>query len=180
MLGAISNGQSQTVATAQISNTPLGGGVFDYTITLNNTGTTPIETFWFAWVPGQDYLATVPTNIVSPTNWSAIITGPGGGSDGSAIQWKTSLNPLATSSSLTFSFESTDTPAAIAGNSVFFPTTPVGTSFVYSGAPFVGTSDQFVVQSVPEPSTVALLLIGVLGLFWAGWRRNSSTSLLSL
>ena len=76
--------------------------------------------------------------------------------------------PLAAGSSLNFQFDSTDTPAEIAGDSVFFPGTPVGTSFVYQGGPFAGGSDQFVVQSVPEPSTTSAFAIGLLFL---GWRR---------
>jgi hypothetical protein len=46
-------------------------------------------------------------------------------------------NDIPSGQSLTgFSFTSADPPASVFGNSVFFPTTPVLTSFVYSGAPF--------------------------------------------
>jgi hypothetical protein len=156
LLGAICAGHAQTTATAIIANTPLGGGLFQYTITLSNTGTTGIQTFWFSWVPGQDFMATHPTTIGSPTGWTNIITG-GGPSDGFAIQWKTSTNALAANAQLTFSFQSTDTPAAIAANSTFHPTTPVGTSFVYSGLPFSGTSDQFVVQPAPTITPISFM-----------------------
>jgi hypothetical protein len=158
-------------ATAQISDTSLGGGVFDYTITLNNTGTigaSPIGTFWFGWVPGEDFMSVSPTSIVSPS-WTANIT-HGSSTDGYAIQWiaSSSAVDVAPGSSLDFSFDSTMTPAAMAGDSTFYPTTPVGTSFVYSGAPFSDAGDQFVVQSVPEPS-VSALMMGGLGLL-ACWR----------
>ena len=43
-------------------------------------------------------------------------------------------------SSLNFGFTSADTPASVNGDSVFYPGTPVGTSFVYSGGPFQGDS----------------------------------------
>ena len=158
----VSNGSAATLAaTGQIRNTSLGGGLYNYTITLNNTGTGGLETFWFAWVPGENFLATNPTNIVSPTNWSANIT-HGGAGDGYGIQWLTSTAPLAAGSSLNFSFQSTDIPTAVAGNSVFYPTTPVGTSFIYSGGPFSDSGYQFVVASVPEPSDLCLLALVVL------------------
>jgi len=36
-------------AMATISDVAAGGGVFDYTITLQNTGTTALDSFWYAW-----------------------------------------------------------------------------------------------------------------------------------
>ena len=151
LLATVGAAHAATAAKGSISNTDLGGGVFQYTITLTNTGSTSIETFWYAWEPGADFLATSPTNIQSPAGWSAFITG-GGPNDGFAIQWVTSSAPLAPGNSATFVFESTDTPAQIAGKSVFFPSTPVGTSFVYQGAPFSGGSAEFVVGGTASPS----------------------------
>jgi hypothetical protein len=158
-LGA-ATGKAATLADATLTSTPLSGSLFDYTITLNNIGTTPIETFWYAWIPGQDYLATRPTPQL-PSGWTETITG-GSAGDGFAIRWTTTSAPIAAGSSLNFEFSSTDTPAEIAGDSTFFPGTPVGTSFVYQGAPFSAGSDQFVVQSVPEPSSIATLATGLL------------------
>ena len=160
-------------ATAQISDVPLLGGTFAYTITLENTGTTTIGTFWNAWIPGQDYLAVSPTNIISPTGWSANITN-GGSEDGFAIQWIASSNLLQPDDSDTFTFDSTVTPTAMDGDSVFYPTTPVETSFVYSGAPFSDAGDDFVVQpaSVPEPSSVPLGILGALGVLAVRLRRK--------
>src|SRR5437764_14888421 len=51
-------------ASATIS-TPQTSAPFNYTITLNNTGTTDIGTFWFAWTSTPstyDFLPTTPTN----------------------------------------------------------------------------------------------------------------------
>ena len=162
-MGAVCQSHAVTppTASAQISGTSLGGGVYDYTITLNNTGTTgssPIGTFWFGWIPGENFMASSPTGIVSPTNWTSNITN-GGTSDGYAIQWvaSNSANDVAPGTSLNFSFNSTDTPAMMAGNSTFYSSTPEGTSFVYSGAPFSDSGTQFVVQSVPEPSTWTMI-----------------------
>lgn len=165
------NGRAALQASAQISNSSLGGGVFDYTITLHDTGTTNIGTFWFAWTPLQDYMGATPTSIISPTNWSDIITGSGN-SDGRAIQWTTSSALLAPGGSLNFSFDSTVTPAQMAGNSPFFTSTPVETSFIYSGAPFSDSGFEFLVANAPEPSAVSLLLLGALGVAWVGSRRH--------
>jgi len=178
ILGAarVIHAASPPTATAQFTDTSLGGGEFDYQITLMNTGTTTIGTFWNAWVPGKDFMAVSPTNIISPTNWSAAITN-GGGSDGFAIQWTTSTADLQPDNSLQFSFESTVNPSAMEGDSTFYPTTPVETSFAYSGAPFSDSGDEFVVQpaaSVPEPGSWALGSAGALCVFAAAMRRRRS------
>jgi hypothetical protein len=159
LAGVAGAAQAATKAGGTIGSADLGGGVFRYTITLTNVGTTGIKTFWYAWIPGQDYLATSPTNITSPAGWSAIITG-GAPGDGYAIQWTTSSAPLAPGASLSYAFQSTDSPAMIAGNSTFFPGTPVGTSFVYEGAAFSGGSSQFVVGVPVAPSAPSVELKG--------------------
>ncbi len=69
-LGLASIARGGDAASGLISSQDLGGGEFDYTIKLTNTGTNNLETFWFGWVPGQDFLPVSPTNIVSPANWS--------------------------------------------------------------------------------------------------------------
>jgi hypothetical protein len=147
-------------AMASISDTQLNTSEWQYSITLNNTGTNPLGTFWFAWVPGQDYLSTNPISVISPTNWTDNIT-HGGSGDGYAIQWLAGSNTLAAGSSLSgFSFDSADPPSSVFGNSAFFSHPPVGTSFVYSGAPFSDGGFELVASAVPEPATVGLILLG--------------------
>ena len=48
---------SGITASALISG-KADGSDFDYTITLSNSAssTDPIGTFWFAWVPGDDFI----------------------------------------------------------------------------------------------------------------------------
>ena len=124
---------SATITASQIDPTH-----WQYTITLHDTGSTTLGTFWFAWVPGRDFLASPPSDITDPTGWQSVVT-HGGSSDGYAIQWTAtgSANDLASGGTLTgFSFVSTDAPSSVFGNSVFYPSTPVATSFVYSGGPF--------------------------------------------
>jgi hypothetical protein len=138
-------------ASGQLSGT-AAAGAFNYTLTLNNSGasTTNIETFWFSWVPGSDFMAVNPTDIVSPAGWTNQVTHVGAG-DGFAIQFVTSTGPLAPGGSLTFTFTTTSSPATMAGDSPFFPGVPIGTSFVYSGSPLTGVSDEFVVETVTGP-----------------------------
>jgi Hint domain len=125
-------------ASATITPVQIDATHWQYSITLTDTGTTLLGTFWFAWVPGQDFLATSPIVVVDPTGWSDVITN-GGPSDGFAIRWVASGLPtdLQPGDALGgFTFTSTDAPSSVLGDSVFFPATPVTTSFVYSGMPF--------------------------------------------
>jgi PEP-CTERM motif len=158
------------VASATITSTPDGSN-FDYTIKLTDTSASPspIGTFWFSWVPGQDFMATTPVSEVAPAGWNTNAITNGGAGDGFAIRWEanSAATAITPGNSLTFSFVSADTPAQLMGNSIFYPSTPVLTSFTYSGGPFSDAGDQFVVSfastSVPEPSTLALGLLAVVG-----------------
>ena len=176
LLGTASSVHAQSIiANAQISGQAAGGGGYNYTITLNNTAasTSPIGTFWYSWVPGEDFLPSSPTSVQPPTGWTDAIT-HFGALDGYAIEFTASTPLLSPGSSLAFKFSTPDSPVAIAGNSPFYTTTPtaVGTSFLYGGAPFSGASAEIVVQSVPEPSSLGVLMVGTLGLLVAGRRRS--------
>lgn len=160
-LGARSHAALSASATISLVNQPTAT-TYNYNISLHNTGTTPIGTFWFAWIPGQDYMATAPITITNPSTWASTVTG-GGGSNGYAILWTAGTTIPAGGTLSTFSFTSADAPASFNGNSVFYPTTPVGTSFVYSGGPFSDSGYQFVVTqaaATPEPASLSLLAIG--------------------
>ena len=153
-------------ASATFSSTQLSPTSWQYSLTLDDTGTTPLGTFWFAWVPGKDFMATAPSGIDSPSGWSAITT-HAGAADGFAIQWKAGVGALLDpGQSLTgFMSDSSMSPAEMMGDSPFFPGTPVTTTFVYSGAPFSDAGFEFTVSSVaaaavPEPSSLALMALG--------------------
>lgn len=174
VLGTASSVHAQSIiANAQISGQAAGGGGYNYTITLNNTAasTSPIGTFWYSWVPGEDFLPSSPTSVQPPTGWTDTITHNTFGADGYALEFIASSALINPGSSLAFKFSSPDSPAALAGNSPFYLTTPVGTSFLYGGTPFSGASAEIVVQPVPEPSSLGLLLAGALGLLVASRRR---------
>ncbi len=79
----------------------------------------------------------------------------GGVGDGYAIQFdaNSTVYDVAPGSSLTFGFQSADTPAQLAGVSPFHTSFPVLTSFVYSVGPLRGDGEKILVSfaSVPEP-----------------------------
>lgn len=143
---------------------PLTANLYDYSLVLNNTGTTTIGTFWFAWVPGGDFLNPTPSSATQPSGWgSRILTT----TQGTSIQWTTTSALLGAGQSLSgFGFTSAETPSQLLG---FVPSgtgagDPITTSFVYIGAPFADPGSVFVATAAtPEPSSLALLATGLLG-----------------
>jgi Hint domain len=125
-------------ASATISATQLDATHWQYSLSLTDTGTTTIGTFWFAWVPGENFLTTPPSSVSNPAGWQDQVTTDFPG-DGFGVQWTASLpsNALQPGDTLTgFSFTSTDAPSAVIGTSAVHPTFSVETAFIYSGAPF--------------------------------------------
>lgn len=154
--------------TAVITDIPAGGGLFNYSILLTNTSSTAtIGTFWFAWVPGQSYMANAPSNIINPSGWSDFVVTPGGpDAGGYSIEWSTA-SLLAPGGTEAFLFTSAETPAQLAGDSSFFTGIPEATSFLYSGGAFASPSTQIIgqVTSAPEPRSSILLGFGLMVLF---------------
>lgn len=166
---------ASTSAIAQLGGsatvTPTAGpgaGNWTYSVAVNNSGTTPIGTLWFAWIPGQNYLFSTPTNISSPAGWSASTIGSG---SNVSVRWtasNTTTDINAGGSLGGFSFVSTMSPTQMAGDSPNF-NVPVTTSFFYSGAAFSDAGFRFVATVVPTPSAA---VVGVLGLAVMGRRRR--------
>lgn len=147
------------LATATYTDSMVSPGVFQYDLTLNNTGTTTIGTFWFSWIPGAGFLPVAPTDVMSPSGWNDVLTN---GND--AIQWTTTTNLLMPGDSVGgFMFDSTMTPAQL---QMAFPGPglgagdPISTSFVYIAAPLADPGAQIVatpaVTATPEPTTVVI------------------------
>ena len=112
-------------ASGVISSSPHAGGGFDYTIALKTRATSisGIDTFWFAWVPGQDYLASNPVSVTPPAGWTdQVIHGSSG--DGYAIEF-TAENarrpPSSQAAFWIFNFKSDDASSSVEGNSSFLP-----------------------------------------------------------
>ncbi len=168
-LGAanVVHGQFQP-PTAQIIGQPVGGGLFNYSVTLRNNlaSISSIQTFWISWAPGEDFLPSKPTSVQAPPGWSYSIAGGPYSNygytypDGYSIEFTSSSAPIAAGASLNFGFVSTDSPGSIAGSSSIYYGTPILTSFIYSGIGESGYGSEFVVQVVPEPSVLAILGLG--------------------
>jgi hypothetical protein len=166
------------VITETGSTTSGSGTVFDYSIVLTNTsgaGNDSIATFWFSWIPGENFMPGSPDSVTPPTGWKDVITGSA--STSTAIQFD-SLTPasdLAPGNSLTFMFTSNISPAEFMGKSPAFPSQNLLTSFVYSQGPLQGDGQQILVTfaSVPEPSTLTMGLVGLASLAALRLRRKS-------
>jgi hypothetical protein len=130
----------------------LAQGDYRYTITLKDTGTTPIGTFWFGWVPGANFLPSKP-QASAPKGWADHVISGGGYS----IQWvaNSSASKLKAGHSMTFTFTSSAKPAAVFGASKTHPGTKVTTSFIYSGAPFSDAGYEFHASSTKVASPPA-------------------------
>lgn len=163
------------MASAQMSGVSLGRGNFAYTLTLENTAasTSDIQMFWFAWEAGQaDFLTSNPTSIHTPAGWNAVVEG-GGAGDGYSIQFVTYTTPLTPGSSVTFTFDSPDSPRIMAGPASLYPQYPTLSSQVYSAHAADGLQELFVTQLVPEPSSLALLGTGALVMYLVRRRKPS-------
>jgi hypothetical protein len=156
------------VAAGTFTSTNLGGGNWQYDITLSNQSPindadTTIGTFWFSWAPGQQYMEAMPTNVQAPANWQFQVTEttPQGGF---GIQYVAMNSDFLTAGqSLSgFTFDSAETPTQLFSPSSFFQNQIETTSAAYTQGPFSDTTqggDVFevtpasVVPPTPPPGT---------------------------
>jgi hypothetical protein len=145
-------------ASAQLTLVSTGTGngapAYHYAMTVTDTGTTNVGTFWFAWIPGGDFLPSTPSAVSDPSGWSDTLTGSGDSSDGIAIEWVATANAITPGHSLSgFDFTSADSPSVLAGDApTAAPGTPVLTSFVYGGGPFSDAGFKFLVTQAATTS----------------------------
>jgi hypothetical protein len=168
---AASEMASATYTFSQASPT-----TWNYEFTLTDTGTTPVGTFWFSWLPGQGYMNTAPLSAAAPTGWVAQTTNGAAAGDGFSERWVDNAGALMPGQSISgLSFISTTTPDQIAGASPFHGGTPELTSDIYMGAPLVGADAPFAATlattSAPEPSSVVLILVAGVLLLLGNWHR---------
>ncbi|HTQ52220.1 MAG TPA: PEP-CTERM sorting domain-containing protein [Candidatus Acidoferrales bacterium] len=145
-----------------------GSGPFSYSLSFSDGAgaTSPIGSVWYSWIPGFFYLPSSPTSASAPTGWTASISG-------NSVQYiaSSATYDIQPGHSLSgFGYQATFSPAQLAAapNS--------GDSFAYSAGLFSDNGEEFIVQAVPEPSSLGLLGAGVLVLTLAGRRqlRNST------
>ena len=157
------NVQAQS-ATGTLSGV-LVGSTYDYTLTVNNTGTVPLEGLWYGWIPGVFDLPGTLSSIGSTSGWT-------GTQDGASIQFQGgSGNAIPVGGTGTFTFDSTATPAQMTTSPADESTIFAGTIGFSGNSP--GVSEEFTptLASVPEPSTVGLIVTGAMGVFVAGRRK---------
>jgi hypothetical protein len=96
------------------------GGSYNYTVTLQNTGNSALNSFWYGWTTGGNNLPANPSNAANSLGWANDL-------DGNSIMWvNSSGTALAAGASATFTFTSSSSPSAITA-------TPSGKSVAYVG-----------------------------------------------
>ena len=145
-------------ASATISSTQLGPSSYQYSLTLTNTGTTNIGTFWFGWIPGYDLLPHHPTSFFTPAGWTATDAPDFFGV--ASAQWVNTTAPLGPGGSLSgFGFDSPDSPTALAGTDSFG--FPIKYSYVYIGAPETDPGFLLTPTTVAAPEPGIGLVLGL-------------------
>jgi fibronectin-binding autotransporter adhesin len=158
-LGIAAPAFAQT-ATGVVNLVSINGSgpsqTFTYDIVLDNTGTTNIESFWYAWIPltgtlpdnYYNFLPSNPSGETSPTGWAPTVVGPGIFGGGYSIRWDTSSNPLTPGSTDNYGFTTKDNFATITGpDTIAFVPVPVGTSYIYSGVPEDSSTGSLTVEA---------------------------------
>ncbi len=159
----------QLGGSGELTPTPLGGGQYSDVISIHNSGTTTIGTFWFAWIRGGDFLFTAPTSVASPAGWTGFVQG---GPGAYSIEWvaNSAASYLASGGSLSgFSFQSGDSPSVLTGPASSDPSYLTTTSFFYVGPALGDPGFQLVVSVVPAPG--GLGVCGVAGALLIRRRR---------
>jgi hypothetical protein len=174
--------------TGQIYGVPstVNNGDYTYNVTFQNSASSlnPVAFIWFAWTPDSGYYnyggdlmpGTTPLDVQTPAGWSGnpYIYYPG--YDGYSIQFTSSSTGLAPGQSVTFQFDSPDSPSTMSGTSPYpfygATTYPILYSYYYQTTSETGAQGNFTVALVPapEPSTLGLLALGSLVFLWSSHR----------
>ena len=157
-------------AEATLTETGKSGAEFQYTLILTNTGSNPINAFWYGWILGHFDLPSATTSIKAPTGWSGAVSS-------ASIQFGNNTGSAIPAGGVgIFTFESTSTPTAMTtgntggaatGDSVAYATVSAMQGFDQSDPgiasnPFVPTLLAAPVPQFQAPAVVA----GSLQLAW--------------
>jgi hypothetical protein len=170
-----SQAQNTLTADATLSDVQVGS-LFDYTLTLHNTGSVVINSFWYGWIQGVFNLPTAGTNlqnVQNSMNWDAT-------DSGNSIQFENnSGTALAIGSSMTFTFESTEIPSSFITDSSDRPVASIAYAAANGPSTF-GQSQNGIASdpisttltATPEPSSIGLFVAGGFGLALFGWQKS--------
>lgn len=169
-----SHAQNSLTATATLSDVP-SGGAFDYTLTLQNTGSVSINSLWYGWIQGVFNLPVAGSslqNVQNSLNWTPI-------DSGNSVQFENlSGSALAAGASATFTFTSTAAPGSFITDALSRPVasvayaSPTGPSTF--GQSINGVASDPIPTTLvpaPEPSSTALA-VGGFALAFAGWKKT--------
>ncbi|HEX4263311.1 MAG TPA: hypothetical protein VH597_03145 [Verrucomicrobiae bacterium] len=155
-------------ATATIAQIGSSSGTFDYMLTLHNTGTLDLNSFWYGWTDFGNNLPSNPSTAGNSIGWANVL-------DFNSIQWQntTGASALAPGQSATFTFFSTSTLAQIttspSGESVAYTTDSIQFNQAIPGQSTPVFSPTVV--TVPEPS---LGILSISSLLLCALRRRSA------
>src|SRR5579863_486859 len=66
-----SHAQSATAAISWVA----AGNSYNYTITLKNTGSVALNSFWYGWTTSGDNLPSVPSSAANSAGWGNQVSG---------------------------------------------------------------------------------------------------------
>jgi hypothetical protein len=120
-LCAISTQAQDVAVTGSLTYVAAGGGVFDYALTLQNTGSEAVEGLWLGWALSSTPVFDIanPTAATNNLGWTVLV-------DGNSVKYggSSSETTILPGGSGTFTFNSTSTPAQFmsgaAGQSVAY------------------------------------------------------------
>jgi hypothetical protein len=144
-----------TPALAQLSGTgtlvctPVDDGLYHNAATIQNTGTTTIGTFWFAWAPGEDYLPRRPVFALGPIGWFGTVVQTGSSYSVEWFAWDPDARIQPGQSLPGFEFVGPDGPEVLTGPSPAFPSHHCNESYLYTGGPQDDPGYRFSVTIVP-------------------------------
>lgn len=163
-------GASETITAQQ-----AGPNSWNYSMSLTNTGTTAIGSYWFAWIPGYDFLPSAPTSLSAPAGWTVTTPQDGFIQPYWSIQWVNGSTPLQPGQTLSgFNFTSPDSPTTVGGPSYLGAPYPVTLAYAYIGAPEFDPGTAFsapVTVVTPEPASLSML-VGVPAMMMLRRRRR--------
>jgi hypothetical protein len=145
--------QGTLSAAATIVETGTSGSAFEYSLTLTNTGSNPINAFWYGWTINSFNLPSVPTSIAGPTGWS-------GAAVGNSIQYQNNTgSAIAPGGTGTFTFKSTSSLTAMTTG--IHQGDPTGESVAYATVSAMIACDQSDPGIASNPFTPTLPFPGL-------------------